>query len=551
MQIIQFYAEFARLTGSIPAAVFLTYAVRYHRHYGGWFSKTFDEWKKATTLSRNQQIIARQKLRALGVLQEVRKGIGYKLWYWVDMERLNQMLNGALKVENPTSRRRKIQHPDVEKTTSRRRKIQHPDAEKPNIQTLKKQHPDVEKFDVSGTAKVGTYVNVPSTLYVIENKVVKGNTVDNVVESSSSFQDSFLKEDCCLQNNTRRTKFGVCGEQGHKRQSEEDDGKEREQTDLVISAGSSTDDKESDASAASTPATHSLTVDFTIAENKGAPGNGDFSSESGGGGQKHVAPQEIESGAENEGAEPLSSENAQKSLIGDFLSWDIPEVVAEQENAPERLETALERKSAAAGKAENGTAAKFALSEVRMEVPETAEGRSAEGRSEKSGGRSRKAESTKKMKKTETPEEREFREGFYDFAKKAVDWIVSKGGVREDPSHFWAWAKRLKQRDERITPDILKQCFQHYASNTNGSWWRSNTKTLKQFVAAFEDIYQSYQQSCSHVQTNQSTQSNQPNRKGDNHALYSANHEFHKRAKYWQEWLQTAYQSGLSKTRET
>ena len=119
MQIIQFYAEFAKLTGSIPAAVFLTYALKCQKHYGGWFSKTFAEWEKATTLDRKQQISVRKKLRALGVLREVRKGIGYKLWYWVDEERLNQMLNGTLKAENPTSRRRKSQHPDVQNGTSR------------------------------------------------------------------------------------------------------------------------------------------------------------------------------------------------------------------------------------------------------------------------------------------------------------------------------------------------------------------------------------------------------------------------------------------------
>jgi hypothetical protein len=119
MQVIEFYAEFAKLTGSIPAAVFLTYALKCQKHYGGWFSKTFAEWEKATTLDRKQQTRVRKKLRALGVLREVRKGIGYKLWYWIDVERLNQMLNGTLKAKNPTldlqSRCAKMGHPDVTK----------------------------------------------------------------------------------------------------------------------------------------------------------------------------------------------------------------------------------------------------------------------------------------------------------------------------------------------------------------------------------------------------------------------------------------------------
>ena len=401
--------------------------------------------------------------------------------------------------------------------------------------------------------------------------MVKRDCVDHVVESSSFLQDSLYKKEFCLLNTHAEQSSAVCLGEGQTT-SCEDDGKERKQTDLVITAGNfEAHDKEDDASETSTSTTHSLTVTPTIAENKGAA-------------RKLQRAELWENGndAKTEGAGTLNSENAQKSLIGDFLAQDIPEVVAEQENAPERLETALKRKSTGAGKAENGDAAKnvpesndfkdaqdlFAMHVSAQDAPEVLDARDCvslglktaskrgvrqngkredeKREDEKQEGGSQKAKSVKKKQKTETPEEREFREGFYDFAKKAVDWIVSKGGVREDPARFWLWAKRLKQRDNRITPDILKECFRHYAASTDGTWWRSNTKTLKQFVAAFEDIYQSYQQSYSHVvQTNQF---NQLTQKGDNHAFYSANHEFHKRTKYWQEWLQTAYQAGLSNT---
>ena len=548
----------------------MTYALKCQKHYGGWFSKTFAEWEKATTLDRTQQNRIRKKLRALGVLREVRKGIGYKLWYWVDVERLNQMLNGTLKAENPTSRCSKMQHPDVAKCNVQT-------SEKSTSRCSKMQHPDVAKCNVSTTTGVDTYVNnVSSTLYVIENDVVKRDCVDYVVESSSFLQDSLYKKEFCLLNTHAEQSSAVCLGQGQTT-SCEDDGKERKQTDLVITAGNfGAHDKKDDASGTSTSTTHSLTVTPTIAENKGAA-------------RKLQRAELWENGndAKTEGAGTLNSENAQKSLIGDFLARDIPEVVAEQENAPERLETALKRKSTGAGKAENGDAAKnvpesndftdaqdlFAMHVSAQDAPEVLDARDCvslglktaskrgvrqnekredekrEGEKredEKQEGGSQKAKSVKKKQKTETPEEREFREGFYDFAKKAVDWIVSRGGVREDPARFWLWAKRLKQRDNRITPDILKECFRHYAASTDGTWWRSNTKTLKQFVAAFEDIYQSYQQSYSHVvQTNQF---NQLTQKGDNHAFYSANHEFHKRTKYWQEWLQTAYQAGLSNT---
>ena len=71
----------------------------------------------------------------------------------------------------------------------------------------------------------------------------------------------------------------------------------------------------------------------TIAENKGAAGK-----------LQRAELWKNGNDAKTEGAGTLNSENAQKSLIGDFLAQDIPEVVAEQENAPERPQTALKRK---------------------------------------------------------------------------------------------------------------------------------------------------------------------------------------------------------------
>jgi len=496
MQVIQFYAEFAKLTGSIPAAVFLTHALRFQRRCGGWFCKTIAEWEKATTLSREQQELARQKLSALGLLREVRKGLPPKLWYWVDEDHLNQMING-LKEENPQINLRKKRKQICGKSTDK-------SAENPQIKS---------KQICGKTADVTTTV-VDTTLFnVIDytNNVIRGNRdyVDNVVESFSFLQDSFYKEDLCLLN-THAEQNSACVSVND-RIFFEDNGKERKQTDLLLtSENSSAHDKDGDASGTSSPAHHALTGCSTTAENEGAALKMRRADGSG-------------VDAETEGAVALNSENAQKSFIGDFLVQDIPNIVPEQENASGSLKTALKRKSSRAGKVEKGDAAKI-VSE--------------------SDGRSEKSEVPRKRQKTETPEERKFREEFYDFAKKAVDWIVSRGGLREDPAQFWRWAKRLKHRDTRITPDTLKQCFRHYVASTDGTWWRSNTKTLKQFVSAFDDIYQSYQH-CLHVQTNQP---NQLNQKGDNHAIYSANHELYKRAKYWQQWLQTAYQSGFTKT---
>jgi hypothetical protein len=350
MQIIQFYAEFAKVTGSIPAAVFLTHALRCQRRFGGWFPKTIAEWEKATTLSREQQDLARQKLRSLGVLREVRKGLPPKVWYWVDEERLKQMLNDILKAENPAtnSETRSAGNPQIN-LRKRRKQIceKHTNKSVGNTQINLR---EIHKQNCGKATNLTTTVVDTNNINVIDhtNNVIScnSNKVDYVVDGSSFLQDSsFYKEELCLLNTHAEQSSALCSGQGQTNFFE-NDGKGRKQTDLLLTAGSSiAHDKDDDASGNSTPAHHSLTVIPTIAETKGA------------------CDAESRNDAETEGAGALNSENAQESFIGDFLFRDIPNIVTEQENAPERLETALKRKSSGAGKAENGTAAEIVPSE--------------------------------------------------------------------------------------------------------------------------------------------------------------------------------------------
>jgi len=93
--------------------------------------------------------------------------------------------------------------------------------------------------------------------------------------------------------------------------------------------------------------------------------------------------------------------------------------------------------------------------------------------------------------KAETFEERVFREGYYAFANRAIEFLVAQGCVQEEPSRYWRWAKRLNKTDKRITVDVLKHCFNHYVSQRSGTGWRSRAKSFKQFVAAFNEIFQS------------------------------------------------------------
>ena len=162
-----------------------------------------------------------------------------------------------------------------------------------------------------------------------------------------------------------------------------------------------------------------------------------------------------------------AAENAHKSLIAHELFEDIPNIVPAEENAPESLKTALKQKRGA-------------------------------GRKAKSEEEPKKARKTRS--KGETEEEKAFRQEFFAFATKVVDWIVSRGGVKEDPACFYRWARKLARSDKRITVEVIRACFRHYAMQTNGYGWRGKIKTFKQFMYAFNEIYQHYQTSLNILQ---------------------------------------------------
>ena len=75
---IAYQAVFARITGSVTAAVFLSQAFYWQRHgkqnQDGWWYHTQSQWTTETGLSRREQETARKKLWNLGILDERRKG---------------------------------------------------------------------------------------------------------------------------------------------------------------------------------------------------------------------------------------------------------------------------------------------------------------------------------------------------------------------------------------------------------------------------------------------------------------------------------------------
>lgn len=93
---ISFQRCFVTLTGSVNAALMLSQAVYWHIRTDdpqGHFYKSQAEWEEETGLSRYEQESARKTLRALGFWHEERVGMPAKLYFRIDEEKLQEMLD--------------------------------------------------------------------------------------------------------------------------------------------------------------------------------------------------------------------------------------------------------------------------------------------------------------------------------------------------------------------------------------------------------------------------------------------------------------------------
>ena len=89
---VAFYPRLADLTGSVTAALLLGQCLYWTRSVtrqqpqrDGWFWKTAAEWQRETGLSRREQDSARRILRALGLLEEQRRGMPARRWFRLDL----------------------------------------------------------------------------------------------------------------------------------------------------------------------------------------------------------------------------------------------------------------------------------------------------------------------------------------------------------------------------------------------------------------------------------------------------------------------------------
>ena len=99
---VAFYPRLADLTGSVTAALLLGQCLYWTRSVtrqqpqrDGWFWKTAAEWQRETGLSRREQDSARCRLRALGLLEEHRRGMPARRWFRLDLVALRQQLDQA------------------------------------------------------------------------------------------------------------------------------------------------------------------------------------------------------------------------------------------------------------------------------------------------------------------------------------------------------------------------------------------------------------------------------------------------------------------------
>lgn len=92
---IQYYPALRPLLGSVTATIFFGQALYWSDKTGdaqGWFWKTQDDWATETGLSPDEQTSARKKLRGIGVLREEFRGIPRKLWFRLDLDRFEELV---------------------------------------------------------------------------------------------------------------------------------------------------------------------------------------------------------------------------------------------------------------------------------------------------------------------------------------------------------------------------------------------------------------------------------------------------------------------------
>jgi hypothetical protein len=96
---VAYRPEFAHITGMVTAGLLLSQFWYWSEcptteKREGWFYMTMDQISEQTGMIREEQETARKRLKAIGVLQEERRGNPGRMWFRVDEDRLYELLRG-------------------------------------------------------------------------------------------------------------------------------------------------------------------------------------------------------------------------------------------------------------------------------------------------------------------------------------------------------------------------------------------------------------------------------------------------------------------------
>lgn len=100
---IAFHRPFVDLGVGVTGALMLSQAIYWSkrtRDADGWFYKTQIDWQDETGMTRTEQDNARKRLKAIGVLQEHKKGVPCKVYYRIDFEALQTRLQETCKLDS-------------------------------------------------------------------------------------------------------------------------------------------------------------------------------------------------------------------------------------------------------------------------------------------------------------------------------------------------------------------------------------------------------------------------------------------------------------------
>lgn len=142
---VAFHPLLARLCGSLTAGLMLSQAIYWSERTDdpdGWFWKTQEDWTLEISMSRSEQEGARKQLEGLGFMECCRRGVGARLYFRVNFERLEEAIREN--AEKPHSEMRKSRILKCRKPAFK--KSSNPECGKPAVRNDEKPQSESQEF---------------------------------------------------------------------------------------------------------------------------------------------------------------------------------------------------------------------------------------------------------------------------------------------------------------------------------------------------------------------------------------------------------------------